>query len=208
MIKVRNLRVLSKMKKKVKNIFRILLTLYAVFFMGGCHYENGRWYVGESDLVTLPDFRGEVDKLHDCLVADESVSAKEFGTRFKKEYERVTSDENWKYWGYLVCLAFNEQANQKQIGKTVVFLTDQIEPGNRAHYDLEAMSILLKKLLDHQNESDSLQQIVKEEKKKNMMQRVNFEIELLAKKKKIKDLGDQVRKLKEIEILLENNSKQ
>ncbi len=196
------------MRKRGKNIVTILLTLLAILYLSGCHYENGRWYLGESDLVTLPDFRGEVDKLHDCLVADEDITKKELEKRFTKEYARVNTEESWRYWGYLVCLALDEYANEKQIGKTVVFLTDQIEPGNHAHNDLEAMSILLKSKLDALNEKEYLLQVVKDEKKRNMMKKVEFEIELLAQKKKNMELKDQVRKLKEIEALLENKSKQ
>lgn len=196
------------MRITVKYTLRFLLIVLTFQFLSGCHYEEGRWYLGKSDIVTLPDFRGEFDKLNDCLVANEVVTIEVFNKRFDEEYKRVTTDDNWRYWGYLVCLALDEYADQKQIGKTVVFLTDRVEPGNHAHTDLEAMSILLKKKLDQLNEKEFLQQQIKEEKKKNMMQKVEFEMESLAQKKKIKELNDQVRKLKEIEVLLENKSKQ
>ncbi len=189
-------------------LFKIVVPCCCIILLGGCHYENGRWYLGESDFVTLPDFRGEMDKVHDCLVANEDITAAKFKNRFDGEYKKVHSEENWRYWGNLVCLAFNEHATPKQIGKTIVFLTDQIEPGNHAHNDLEAMSLLLKKKLDYCNETELLRDQINSEKKSNMMQKVESEMELLAQKKIIKDLEDQVRKLKEIENLLENKSKQ
>ena len=176
-------------------------------FLSGCHYENGRWYLGESDIVSLPDFRGEVAKVHDCLVADEDFSAKEFNRIFEEEYAEVQTEEKRRYWGYLVCLALNDRASQRQIGKTVMFLTDQIEPGNSSHRNYDAMSILLKKKLDALIEMQSLKHAVKTAKEKNMMQKMEFEMELLNQKKIKKDLEDQVRKLKEIEILLEKNTK-
>ncbi len=190
-------------------IFRkIFILSCSAILLGGCHYENGQWYLGESDFVSLPDFRGEVAKVHDCLVADEVFTMNTFNKKFKEEYEKVHGEDKWRYWGYLVCLAFDDRATQRQIGKTVVFLTDQIEPGNHAHNDLEALSILLKKRLDSLNKEETLRHAVNSEKKNNMMQKVEFEMELLAQKKEKKDLEDQVEKLKEIENLIEKNTKE
>ena len=65
----------------------------------------------------------------------------------------------------------------------------------------------MKKKLDTLSEMQSLKYAVKTAKEKNMMQKMEFEMELLNQKKIKKDLEDQVQKLKEIETLLEKNTK-
>ncbi len=185
------------MMGKCINRFLVLCGMVCfLLYLSGCHYSDGQWYIGESDVVPLPDFRGEVTKIHDCLVANEKFSTKDLHEKFNSEYLKITQKDNGRYWGHLVCYAFHEKATRKQIGKTVMFLTDQIEPGNRAHNDLEAMSILLRKHLDKLND-------INVEKEKNMMMNLEYEKELLALRKNQRDLEDQVQKLKEIEILLE-----
>lgn len=174
----------------------------------GCHYEDGKWYVGESDNVPLPDFRGEVEKVNDCLVANETYSPEELEDKFQQEYTKLTSEDSWRYWGHLACLAFNDLATRKQIGRAVIFLTDRVEPGNRAHNDLEAMTILLKGRLDRMYDIKTLKYELAAEKETNMIQKLEFEKNILAHKKIQKDLENQVRKLKEIELLLDSKNKE
>ncbi len=191
--------------KRVNNHWRIIcMCALSLFSMSGCHFEQGKLYLGNADVVTLPDFRGEVAKAHDCLVANVNMTKDEFIGKFEEKLAQSKIDENWKYWGGLVCLALNEHASQDQIGKTVLLLTDYIEPGHRGHKDLEAMTLILKKKLDNMIALQSIQHIANKEKKQNMIQKVECELELLAQRKVIKDLEEQVQKLKEIEKMIEN----
>ena len=192
------------------NYLTVLLQLtvcFCVLGLAGCHYKDGKWYVGESEKVPLPDFRGEIEKVHDCIVANETYSNEELDNRFKLEYEKLGQEDNWRYWGHLVCLAFNEGATRKQVGRTVLFLTDRVEPGNRNHNDLEAMKILLERRLDNVNNVKSLQEELSKERENNTQQKVEFEKQILAHKKIQQDLENQVRKLKEIETLLDSKNK-
>jgi hypothetical protein len=201
---------------------RSLLTLLTMLtlFLGGCHLEQGKLHFDELNLnpITVYSMKPLETTIY-CVADGDLPSGNMLEQMHRESFEQVENNPEEANWGELVCLSLAEQATVEQMKETINVLVLVLA----ARDDLRGTVRGFKKLLEQKvrvvEESEKYQQMLVDEAndKKAVISayedRMNiYELKLILEKQatakqaeKVEDLEQQVRKLKEVELLLQPN---
>lgn len=177
--------------------------------IGGCHLDRGKLYFDELGLDPITVYQmAPLEKTVFCLTEARSRTVENFDYLYSSALQDVESDLQAD-WSELVCLSLSGQAKSWQLTQTVKLL-DRVEEAQAQESNpvsgfkslMEDRLAIYADIDDYQKQLlDSAQQLV-EESQIQEQEIERFKVLVGEQNKKILQLKQQVRELKEIELLL------
>ncbi len=172
---------------KQKSI-RFLLFALCCLCLTSCAGNEGRWLIMGVDLKTEMGLRPDpVDSFSRCLKVEKKMSRAKFTKLFVKEASRVKKNPAIADWGKLGCLGFHPSASVSQVKRAAALLPDKGLPSEE-RLVVDLLRVLLKRRAVELAGSRKCW------------------IRLQKKRVQVKQLEEQVKKLQEIELLLQKGN--
>lgn len=194
---------------KLRSFTVTTLALFTLAYCSGCQFDNSRLERLDPDYtISGIPYYNSLEKTSICLAKDTPLSSQEFNKQFSAEWKKLTQKDipPNEDWSKLVCLSFYGQASLVQVRKAVKVVDSIIATQeDRATYKLKAMQVLLKR------KANTMAQLATARRKAKALQHQHTKVQgdyaqlILDKNQQISELEVQVRKLREIEILIEKN---
>jgi hypothetical protein len=198
---------------------RIYVLAIATVLSGGCHLESGQRLLAElgldsQSLSTLPP----AERTLACIAETDGNTLASFRDEHATSLTAFQRDPANGDWSGLVCLALSSQAEAGQIKQTIEALDVAIAArGERQHDPLFGFYTILKQryhaLAWHDEENRYWQAQLAAQQVHFQQMHGNFEERLAAaerlaaeKQEQVYTLEQQVRKLKEVELMLQPQS--
>lgn len=202
--------------------YRALSTCLAALtlFVGGCHLEQGKLHFDELKLNPITVYAMKPLETTIYCVADGAFPSGELLEEMHREsFEQVENNPEEANWGELVCLSLSEHATVEQMNETINVLLLVLNARDDLRGAVRGFKRLLEQKVKMVEKTEKYQKILEEEAedKKELISayedRINiYELKLILAKQatakeaeKVLDLEQQVRKLKEVELLLQPN---
>ena len=177
---------------------------------GGCHLEQGKLYFDEIGLDPITVYSmAPLEKTVFCLVEAKDKQVQNFDYMYNMAVQEVAGNPASADWSELVCLSLADEAKPEQLRQTVEVL-DRVEAAQpqRSHPVTGFRNLLEQRLALHAEIAKNQQRL--EEMEQDMVKNsVLYEANVAnqrrlaeEQRKKIGLLEQQVRELKEIELLL------
>lgn len=201
---------------------RSLLTWLTMLtlFLGGCHMEQGKLHFDQLKLnpITVYAMKPLETTIY-CVADGDFPSGNMLEQMHRESFEQVEKNPEETNWGELVCLSLSEQATIEQMKETINALVLVLASRDDLRGVVRGFKKLLEQKVTAAEEIEKYQQmLVDEENDKKAVisayeDRMNiYELKLILEKQatakqaeKVEDLEQQVRKLKEVELLLQPN---
>ncbi len=164
---------------------RFMLIPLCCLFLSSCAANKDRWLLMGIDLKTEMGLRpNAIESLDRCLKIKKKMSPAKFTKLFGREASLVKKNPTTADWGKLGCLGFHSSATVSQVRKAATLLpTKGLPAGEQRVVDL------LRELLKRRaTELADLRKCTVQQQKERA---------------RIKQLEEQVKKLQEIELLLQ-----
>ncbi|MBE0584121.1 MAG: hypothetical protein IH612_10235 [Desulfofustis sp.] len=205
------------MNLMIKN--RIIVLALATLLSGGCHLESGQRLLAElgldsQSLSTLPP----AERTLACIAETDGNTLASFRDEYTTSLTAFQRDPVNGDWSGLVCLALSNQAEAEQIRQTIETLDVAIAARREGRYDpLFGFYTILKQrynaLAWHGEENRYWQAQLAAQQAHFQLLNGNLEERLAAaerlaaeKQEQVHTLEQQVRKLKEVELMLQPQS--
>ena len=189
----------------------LLLFCMATMSLSGCYLEQGKLHFEELNLNPISVYSMKPLETAIYCIADGNIPT---GTELKdmhlQSLQQVESNPEEADWGELVCLSLSEQATIEQVKETKHAMVLVIA----ARKDLRGAARGFKKLIDQkieilesfQNYETQIGSLEKDARDTavtydNKIQRITSEV--VDRDEKIEILENQVRELKEVELLIQ-----
>jgi hypothetical protein len=192
-----------------KSLLRVSILLILVSLLGGCHLERGKLYFDELGLDPITVYQmAPLEKTVFCLAEARDKTVDNFASLYNNALAGVESNPK-SDWSELVCLSLSSQAEPSQLAQTIQVL-DRIQEAQpqQAHPVAGFQGLMQERLVRHAK-LDGLLSKLQEADRQERENYQNYEQELerfraviREQNKKIPQLEQQVRELKEIELLL------
>ena len=209
---------------------RTFLVVLVLVLLNGCYLEQGRLHFEELGLNPIVVYKMEpLETAVYCLAEGEVPTGRDFDKMFRESMKAIESDPENVNWGELACLAMSGEANKEQLREAVnvfqlIIAINPKRPGVPRAFkrmveqeieDFEQIEKLAAEIEDkkkknveavekHKKEIADTERMYKQ-KVYNLEQEIGrLEIELVEKKKDIQNLELQIKKLKEVEMLLQS----
>lgn len=189
-------------------------------FLGGCHLEQGKLHFDELHLnpITVYAMKPLETTIY-CIADGDFPSGDILEQMHRESFEQVENNPEKANWGELVCLSLSEHATVKQMKETINVLLLVLNSRDDLRGAVRGFKRLLEQKVKMVGELEKSYQIYEEEKedKKAVISayedKINiYEVKLILERqataeqaKKVDELEQQVRKLKEVELLLQPN---
>jgi hypothetical protein len=197
----------------------VFLLLVAAGLTGGCHLESGQRLLSELglDAVSLAALPPPQRALA-CVAETDGNTLASFRQEYAAALAAFRRDPAGEDWSGLVCLALSSQAQAEQIEETIDILEVALAArGDRRYDPLLGFYTLLKQRHDtlawSAEENRHWQAQLAAQQAQAEQQRISYEEQLAEvrrlaaeKEKQVETLEQQVRKLKEVELMLQPQS--
>ena len=189
-------------------------------FLGGCHLEQGKLHFDELNLNPITVYAMKPLETTIYCVAEGDVPSGDILEQMHREsFDQVENNPEKADWGELVCLSLSEHATVKQMNETINVLLLVLATREDLRGAVRGFKRLLEQKVRMVGELENSQQIFEDEKndKKAVISsyedKMNiYELKLILERQataeqreKVYTLEQQVRKLKEVELLLQPN---
>lgn len=189
-------------------------------FLGGCHLEQGKLHFDELNLNPITVYAMKPLETTIYCVAEGDVPSGDILEQMHREsFDQVENNPEKADWGELVCLSLSEHATVKQMKETINVLLLVLATREDLRGAVRGFKRLLEQKVRMVGELENSQQIFEDEKndKKAVISsyedKMNiYELKLILERQataeqreKVYTLEQQVRKLKEVELLLQPN---
>jgi len=193
-----------------KNI-QISALIIAVISLSGCYLEQGKLHFAELNLdpIVVYEMAAPETTIY-CLAEGNIPSGDRLALMHKQSMAFVEKNPEKANWGELVCLALAEDATLSQMKETinVLQLVIAVRPKHqgppRAYKKIVEQRIRFRQTIENQKaEMHELRHVHEQEiiaYKEIISNQIN---KTSVEKEKVKELEQQVQKLKEIELLLQ-----
>ena len=206
------------MNVSVRSLLAWLTVL--TLFLGGCHLEQGKLHFDELKLnpITVYAMKPLETTIY-CVAEGDLPSGDILEQMHRESFEQVENNPEESNWGELVCLSLSEHATVEQMKETINVLLLVLAARDDMRGAVRGFKKLLEQKVSVAEEIAEYQQMLVDEAndKKAVISayedRMNiYELKLILEKQatakqaeKVEDLEQQVRKLKEVELLLQPN---
>ena len=189
-------------------------------FLGGCHLEQGKLHFDELNLNPITVYAMKPLETTIYCVAEGDVPSGDILEQMHREsFDQVENNPEKADWGELVCLSLSEHATVKQMKETINVLLLVLAAREDLRSAVRGFRRLLEQKVRMVGELEKSQQMFEDEKndKKAVISsyedKMNiYELKLILERQataeqreKVYTLEQQVRKLKEVELLLQPN---
>ena len=189
-------------------------------FLGGCHLEQGKLHFDELNLNPITVYAMKPLETTIYCVAEGDVPSGDILEQMHREsFDQVENNPEKADWGELVCLSLSEHATVKQMRETINVLLLVLATREDLRGAVRGFKRLLEQKVRMVGELEKSQQMFEDEKndKKAVISsyedKMNiYELKLILERQataeqreKVYTLEQQVRKLKEVELLLQPN---
>ena len=189
-------------------------------FLGGCHLEQGKLHFDELNLNPITVYAMKPLETTIYCVAEGDVPSGDILEQMHREsFDQVENNPEKADWGELVCLSLSEHATVKQMKETINVLLLVLAAREDLRGAVRGFRRLLEQKVRMVGELEKSQQMFEDEKndKKAVISsyedKMNiYELKLILERQataeqreKVYTLEQQVRKLKEVELLLQPN---
>lgn len=189
-------------------------------FLGGCHLEQGKLHFDELNLNPITVYAMKPLETTIYCVAEGDVPSGDILEQMHREsFDQVENNPEKADWGELVCLSLSEHATVKQMKETINVLLLVLATREDLRGAVRGFKRLLEQKVRMVGELEKSQQMFEDEKndKKAVISsyedKMNiYELKLILERQataeqreKVYTLEQQVRKLKEVELLLQPN---
>ncbi len=194
--------------------------LIAMLFLSGCRLEQGKLHFDKLNLnpITVYAMRPLETTIY-CVAEGDVPSGDILEEMHRQSFQQIENNPEEADWGELVCLSLSEHATVKQMKETINVLLLVLA----SRQDSRGVVRGFKKLLEQkialigeiEKSQQDLDEMAKEKKAlaSSYEDRMNmYELKLILAKQaaakqeeKVRDLEQQVQKLKEVELLLQPN---
>ena len=191
-----------------------------MLFLSGCHLEQGKLHFDKLNLnpITVYAMKPLETTIY-CVAEGDFPSGEILEEMHRQSYQQIENNPEEADWGVLVCLALSEQATVKQMKETINVLLLVLAARKDSRGAVRGFKKLLEQKIRLVNEIAKYQQMLENEEidrkilvssyedKMNMYElKLILERQATAKEaEKVRDLEQQVHKLKEVELLLQPN---
>ena len=209
---------------------KTFLVVLVVILLNGCYLEQGRLHFEELGLNPIVVYKMEpLETAVYCLAEGDVPAGRDFDKMFRESKKAIESDPENVNWGELACLSISGEASKEQLKEAVnvfqlIIAINPKRPGvprafkrmieqdikdleNKEKLAAEVEEIKVKKV----EAEESLRKEIADNRKiykqelYNLEQEIGrLEIELVEKKKDIQNLELQIKKLKEVEMLIQS----
>ena len=189
----------------------LLLCSMVTISLSGCYLEQGKLHFDELNLNPISVYSMKPLETAIYCIADGNIpSGNELREMHLQSLQQVESDPEEADWGELVCLALSEQATIEQVKETKHAMVLVIA----ARKDLRGAARGFKKLIDqkieilesfknYETQIGSLENEARESAATYDYEIQRISSEVFDREEKIELLENQVRELKEVELLLQ-----
>lgn len=188
---------------------RLALLLILGILFNGCHLEQGKLYFDKLGLDPITVYKmAPLEKTIFCLVEADNRSVENYDYLHSHALRELQNNPQGD-WSELVCLSLSDQAEPWQISQTVRVLgiveDAQSQPSNPVTGFIDLMQdrlALYDKIAATQEKLVGSEQQLEETAQANEQDQTAYKMQIQEQNKKILQLEQQVRELKEIELLL------
>lgn len=197
-----------------------LCLLITMLFLSGCRLEQGKLHFDKLNLnpITVYAMRPLETAIY-CVAEGDFPSGDILEQMHRQSFQQIENNPEEADWGELVCLSLSEHATVKQMKETTNVLLLVLASRQDSRGAVRGFKKLLEQKIALITEIEKYQQMLDEEAKdkkaliSSYEDKMNmYELKVILEKKaavkqeeKIRDLEQQVQKLKDVELLLQPN---
>jgi hypothetical protein len=198
----------------------VICLLVLVPFLGGCHLEQGKLHFDKLNLnpITVYAMKPLETTIY-CVAEGDFPSGEILEEMHRQSYQQVENNPVEADWGELVCLSLSRDATVEQMRETINVLLLVLNSRKDSRGAIRGFKKLLEQKVEMVREIEGYQQalVEKDDERKALISsyedRMNmYELKLILERKetskqaeKVRDLEQQIQKLKEVELLLQPN---
>jgi len=152
------------------------------------------------------------DEILSCVASSTNLSSEEITTKFDSLSDLLTSNPNSRQLNKILCLSLHTKASLKQLQKGKTVLIENLKKTECRQQKLSGLLILTQEHINLRqkflDKNWNLYLKKKKNSKEKKTEKLQLDNEIISYQRRIKDLEQQVQKLKEIESMLDNKPPQ
>ncbi|MBL4903387.1 MAG: hypothetical protein JKY62_12165 [Desulfocapsa sp.] len=178
-----------------------IVSLLGIFFFSACHPHV------ETNICPI-----STDRVLSCVASSAHLSTEEITSKFESLINSTNSEPNATKLNKLLCLSLHNRATREQLQGGENILVENLKKPECKQKNLSGLLLIIQGNIDQQKEClDKNWTLYLKNKKTLQTQETvkqQLEYETISYQRRIEDLEQQVRKLKEIESMLDNKTSQ
>ncbi len=175
--------------------------LISIFFFSACHPQI------KENICPI-----SADEVLSCVASSTNLSTKDISTKFTLLTDPTNPEPNATKLNKVLCLSLHSHASKEQLHKGQDILEENLKHTECKQQTLSGLLYIIQENINlHNKNLDKNWDFYLKKKKKNKEQetdKLELENEIISYQRRIKDLEQQVQKLKEIESMLDKKSPQ
>ena len=152
------------------------------------------------------------DEILSCVASSTNLSPEEITTKFDSLSDVLTSNPNSRQLNKMLCFSLHNKASLKQLQKGKAVLIEKLNETECRQQSLSGLLLLTQGHINlrqkYLDKNWNLYLKKKKTSKEQETEKLEIDNEIISYQRRIKDLEQQVQKLKEIESMLDNKPPQ